>query len=55
MLAQGSQEISEALIHFGVVHHFLYAMGNQKHADAQRQASLALEVQMKLTYEMTHM
>ncbi|KAI4872322.1 hypothetical protein NFI96_027750 [Prochilodus magdalenae] len=43
MLAQGSQETSAELIHLGVVHHLLYAMGNQEHADAQRQASLALE------------
>ncbi|XP_067270144.1 armadillo-like helical domain containing protein 1 isoform X3 [Pseudorasbora parva] len=26
-----------------VIHHLLYAMGNQEHADSQRQASLALE------------
>ncbi|XP_062412517.1 adenine DNA glycosylase [Sardina pilchardus] len=43
MLAQGSEELSTELLHLRVVHHLLYAMGNQSHADAQRQASLALE------------
>ncbi|KAL7884545.1 hypothetical protein AOLI_G00073150 [Acnodon oligacanthus] len=43
MLAEGSQETSEELIHLGVVHNLLYAMGNQEHADTQKQASLALE------------
>ncbi|XP_017577851.1 armadillo-like helical domain containing protein 1 [Pygocentrus nattereri] len=43
ILAEGSQETSEELIHLGVVHHLLYAMGNQEHADTQKQASLALE------------
>ncbi|XP_047655842.1 armadillo-like helical domain containing protein 1 isoform X2 [Tachysurus fulvidraco] len=42
MLAVESRETSEELIRLGVVHHLLYAMGNQEHADAQRQASLAL-------------
>ncbi|KAL2089967.1 hypothetical protein ACEWY4_014655 [Coilia grayii] len=43
MLAQGSEELSSELLHLRVVHHLLYAMGNQNHADTQRQASLALE------------
>ncbi|XP_072537300.1 A/G-specific adenine DNA glycosylase [Salminus brasiliensis] len=43
MLAQSSQTTSEDLIHLGVVHYLLYAMGNQEHADTQRQASLTLE------------
>ncbi|XP_063058135.1 adenine DNA glycosylase [Engraulis encrasicolus] len=43
MLAQDSRELSFELIHLRVVHHLLYAMGNQSHADAQRQASLTLE------------
>ncbi|XP_010903289.2 armadillo-like helical domain containing protein 1 [Esox lucius] len=43
LLAQGSLELSQELLSLGVVHHLLYAMGNQEHADAQRQASLALE------------
>ncbi|GAA6098463.1 armadillo-like helical domain containing protein 1 isoform X1 [Tachysurus ichikawai] len=42
MLAVESRETSEELIRLGVVHHLLCAMGNQEHADAQRQASLAL-------------
>ncbi|KAK3566292.1 hypothetical protein QTP86_031030 [Hemibagrus guttatus] len=41
-LAMESHEMSEELIRLGVVHHLLYAMGNQEHADAQRQASLTL-------------
>ncbi|KAM6963048.1 armadillo-like helical domain containing protein 1 [Aplochiton taeniatus] len=43
LLAQGSEELSQELLSLRVVHHLLYAMGNQEHADAQRQASLALE------------
>ncbi|KAF4072677.1 hypothetical protein AMELA_G00265670 [Ameiurus melas] len=43
MLAVESCETSEELIRLGVTHHLLYAMGNQEHADAQRQASLTLE------------
>ncbi|XP_038857010.1 armadillo-like helical domain containing protein 1 [Salvelinus namaycush] len=43
LLAQGSQELSQELLPLRVVHHLMYAMGNQEHADAQRQASLALE------------
>ncbi|XP_076857400.1 uncharacterized protein LOC143511708 [Brachyhypopomus gauderio] len=43
MLAEEKQDISEELIHLGVVHHLLYAMGNREHADTQRQASLTLE------------
>uniref|UniRef100_A0A8C1U2U5 Armadillo like helical domain containing 1 n=1 Tax=Cyprinus carpio TaxID=7962 RepID=A0A8C1U2U5_CYPCA len=42
-LAQRSEEISKELLSLSVIHHLLYAMGNQEHADAQRQASLALE------------
>uniref|UniRef100_A0AAY4BD93 ARM repeat superfamily protein n=1 Tax=Denticeps clupeoides TaxID=299321 RepID=A0AAY4BD93_9TELE len=37
------EEISNELLTLGVVHHLLYAMGKQGHADTQRQASLALE------------
>lgn len=51
MLAQGNEELSTELLHLRVVHHLLYAMGNQSHADAQRQASLALEVR---GYTRTH-
>ncbi|MBN3302323.1 ARMD1 protein, partial [Amia calva] len=43
MLAQGSPTLSEELLPLGLVHHLLYAMGYQDHADSQRQASLALE------------
>ncbi|KAM4628749.1 armadillo-like helical domain containing protein 1 [Polymixia lowei] len=43
LLAQTSQEVSQELLSLGVVHHLLYAMGNQEHTDAQIQASLALE------------
>ncbi|XP_046727576.1 armadillo-like helical domain containing protein 1 isoform X2 [Silurus meridionalis] len=43
MLAMERRETSEELIRFGAVHHLLFAMGNQEHADAQRQASLTLE------------
>ncbi|XP_067086552.1 armadillo-like helical domain containing protein 1 [Osmerus mordax] len=43
LLAQGSQELSRELLSLRVVHNLLYTMGNQEHADAQRQASLALE------------
>ncbi|XP_062854791.1 uncharacterized protein LOC134317972 [Trichomycterus rosablanca] len=43
MLAEGKRETSEELVQRGVVHHLLYAMGNQEHAEAQIQASLALE------------
>ncbi|XP_016084712.1 uncharacterized protein C1orf228 homolog isoform X2 [Sinocyclocheilus grahami] len=43
ILAQRSEEISKELFSLRVIHHLLYAMGNQEHADAQRQASLALE------------
>ncbi|XP_029115152.1 armadillo-like helical domain containing protein 1 [Scleropages formosus] len=43
MLSQESQEMSDELLRQGVVHHLLCAMGNQNHADAQKQASLALE------------
>ncbi|MCJ8734620.1 hypothetical protein PDJAM_G00237360 [Pangasius djambal] len=43
MLAVESRETSKELIRLGVVHHLLYAMGNQEHADAQRQASLTLQ------------
>ncbi|KAK1801423.1 hypothetical protein P4O66_022690, partial [Electrophorus voltai] len=43
MLAEEKQDISEELIHLGVIHHLLCAMGNLEHADTQRQASLALE------------
>ncbi|KAM3876171.1 armadillo-like helical domain containing protein 1 [Diretmus argenteus] len=43
LLAQGSQELSQELLSLGVIHHLLYAMGNREHADAQIQASLALE------------
>ncbi|XP_060788743.1 uncharacterized protein LOC132893567 [Neoarius graeffei] len=43
MLAMESNETSKELIRLRVVHHLLYAMGNQEHADAQRQASLTLK------------
>ncbi|KPP69017.1 hypothetical protein Z043_112256, partial [Scleropages formosus] len=49
MLSQESQEMSDELLRQGVVHHLLCAMGNQNHADAQKQASLALEVPLPLT------
>ncbi|KAG7332791.1 hypothetical protein KOW79_004625 [Hemibagrus wyckioides] len=42
ILAMESHETSEELVRLGIVHHLLYAMGNQEHADAQRQASLTL-------------
>jgi len=58
ILAQRNEEISKELLSLRVIHHLLYAMGNQEHADAQRQASLALEVQLKhppsLTHSLTH-
>uniref|UniRef100_A0A8C2ACP9 Armadillo like helical domain containing 1 n=1 Tax=Cyprinus carpio TaxID=7962 RepID=A0A8C2ACP9_CYPCA len=43
ILAQTSEEMSKELLSLRVIHHLLYAMGNQEHADSQRQASLALE------------
>ncbi|XP_029474728.1 armadillo-like helical domain containing protein 1 isoform X2 [Rhinatrema bivittatum] len=42
MLSQESPDLCEELIRLQVVHHLLYAIGNQEHADSQRQASLAL-------------
>ncbi|XP_051965261.1 armadillo-like helical domain containing protein 1 [Xyrauchen texanus] len=42
-LAHSSKEISKELLSLRVIHHLMYAMGNQEHADAQRQSSLALE------------
>ncbi|KAM6939302.1 armadillo-like helical domain containing protein 1 [Lycodopsis pacificus] len=43
LLAKDSQEVSHELLSLGVIQHLLYAMGNREHADAQIQASLALE------------
>ncbi len=34
----------------GAIHGLLYAMGNDKHADSQRQASIALEVSLIFDY-----
>ncbi|MGH0131167.1 UNVERIFIED_CONTAM: hypothetical protein FKN15_028266 [Acipenser sinensis] len=44
ILARESLEFIEELVNLRVVHHLLCAMGNQDHADSQREASLALEV-----------
>ncbi|XP_030640240.1 armadillo-like helical domain containing protein 1 [Chanos chanos] len=43
LLAQENQDVSKELLTLQVVHHLLYAVGNQEHTDAQREASLALE------------
>ncbi|XP_069088905.1 armadillo-like helical domain containing protein 1 [Pleurodeles waltl] len=43
MLARESMELCEELIQLRVVHHLLFAMGNQHHPESQRQASLTLE------------
>ncbi|XP_030583483.1 armadillo-like helical domain containing protein 1 isoform X2 [Archocentrus centrarchus] len=43
LLAEEDQELSHELLSLGVVQHLLHAMGNREHADAQIQASLALE------------
>ncbi|XP_030063121.1 armadillo-like helical domain containing protein 1 isoform X2 [Microcaecilia unicolor] len=50
MLAQESLDLCEELIQLRVVHHLLYAMGNQNHADSQRQASLSLETNAETMY-----
>ncbi|XP_069050138.1 armadillo-like helical domain containing protein 1 isoform X2 [Lepisosteus oculatus] len=42
-LAQAGPALSGELLALGVVPHLLCAVGNQRHADSQRQASLALE------------
>ncbi|XP_059197136.1 armadillo-like helical domain containing protein 1 [Centropristis striata] len=43
LLAEDSRQVSGELLSLGVIQHLLYAMGNREHADAQIQASLALE------------
>lgn len=43
-LAKGNQDISQELLSLGVIQHLLYVMGNREYADAQVQASLALQV-----------
>nr|XP_040041055.1 armadillo-like helical domain containing protein 1 isoform X4 [Gasterosteus aculeatus aculeatus] len=43
LLAKDSEELSRELLSLGVIQHLLYTMGNRDHADAQIQASLALE------------
>uniref|UniRef100_A0A8C5QVK0 Armadillo like helical domain containing 1 n=1 Tax=Leptobrachium leishanense TaxID=445787 RepID=A0A8C5QVK0_9ANUR len=43
MLARESTEMCDELIELRVIHHLLYVMGNQDHAESQRQASLAVE------------
>ncbi|XP_043941273.1 armadillo-like helical domain containing protein 1 [Protopterus annectens] len=43
ILAMDSLETAEELVRLEVIHHLLYAMGNQDHADSQRQASVSLE------------
>ncbi|XP_069498434.1 armadillo-like helical domain containing protein 1 isoform X2 [Ambystoma mexicanum] len=43
ILARQSAEFCEELIQLRVVHHLLFAMGNQYHTESQRQASLTLE------------
>eukprot|EP00794_Sanderia_malayensis_P007752 gene7752-8594_t len=43
MLAKQNGDIAELLIELGVINGLLYAMGNDKHADSQRQASIALQ------------
>ncbi|XP_038595336.1 armadillo-like helical domain containing protein 1 isoform X1 [Micropterus salmoides] len=43
LLAEDNREVSRELLSLGVIQHLLYAMGNREHADAQIQASLALE------------
>ncbi|XP_078527870.1 armadillo-like helical domain containing protein 1 isoform X6 [Lissotriton helveticus] len=43
MLARESVELCEELIQLRVVHHLLFAIGNQHHVESQRQASLTLE------------
>lgn len=43
MLCEESMEHAQRLIQQRVVHHLMYAMGNQDYADSQRQSSLALE------------
>uniref|UniRef100_A0A8C4S9V3 Armadillo like helical domain containing 1 n=1 Tax=Erpetoichthys calabaricus TaxID=27687 RepID=A0A8C4S9V3_ERPCA len=44
ILAKQSPELSKELLHLRVVHHLVYAMGNQENSESQRQASLTLEV-----------
>ncbi|XP_056269918.1 armadillo-like helical domain containing protein 1 [Pseudoliparis swirei] len=43
LLAEDSQEVSHELLSLGVIQHLLFAMGSREHADAQIQASMALE------------
>ncbi|XP_028666416.2 armadillo-like helical domain containing protein 1 [Erpetoichthys calabaricus] len=43
ILAKQSPELSKELLHLRVVHHLVYAMGNQENSESQRQASLTLE------------
>lgn len=43
ILAKLSNQISEQLLSFQVVHNLLFTIGNEEYADSQRQASKALE------------
>ncbi|MED6263644.1 hypothetical protein CHARACLAT_006603 [Characodon lateralis] len=43
LVAEKDKELSEELLHLGVIQQLLHAMGNRKHTDSQIQASLALK------------
>ena len=43
ILARESPEVAQKLLHMGVVHGLMVAMGNEEHSDSQRQAALSLE------------
>ena len=43
ILARESPHVAQKLLHMGVVHGLMVAMGNEEHSDSQRQAALSLE------------
>ena len=43
ILARESPDVAQKLLHMGVVHGLMVAMGNEEHSDSQRQAALSLE------------
>ncbi|XP_047231748.1 armadillo-like helical domain containing protein 1 [Girardinichthys multiradiatus] len=46
LVEEKDKELSEELLHLGVIQQLLHAMGNRKHTDSQIQASLALKVEL---------
>ena len=43
ILARESPDVAQKLLHMGVIHGLMVAMGNEEHSDSQRQAALSLE------------